>query len=195
MSYLSFCPPGVVLPYAGAIAPEGWLLCDGTAYSQTTYSALFAAIGSNYNTQTNPTTNVAWTAPAGGSFRVPDHRSVFLRGVGSPFAGDPVTLGGFQVHKTAKNALSNSTSGNTGTVGGSDGSHSHTGIPLNIPSSAGYAGFSGYATSGGVQNNGTTGSTSSTHGHGFTLTAGAQTITGDTETRPHNVGVNYIIKI
>jgi hypothetical protein len=51
--------------------------------------------------------------------------------------------------------------------------------------------------------------TGSPHGHGFTLTAaqqgwtytaasgtaGAQTISGDTETRPHNVGVNYIIKI
>ena len=84
------------------------------------------------------------------------------------------------------------------TTSGTDGTHSHTSIPLNIMSSGGYAGFVGYNTSGGVQNNGTTGSTSSGHGHTITGTAGAVTTTlgtGDTETRPINRGVNYIIKI
>ena len=31
-----------------AAAPSGWLLCDGTAISRTTYSALFAQLGTVY---------------------------------------------------------------------------------------------------------------------------------------------------
>jgi microcystin-dependent protein len=39
------CPVGVVLPYAAAAAPTGWLICDGASVSTTTYADLFAAIG------------------------------------------------------------------------------------------------------------------------------------------------------
>lgn len=43
------CPPvGSVIPYAGASAPAGWLLCQGQSVSRTTYSELFAAIGTTY---------------------------------------------------------------------------------------------------------------------------------------------------
>src|SRR5579871_3361453 len=51
-------PSGMVVPFAGpsgvaadagaAGIPAGWLLCDGSAVSRTTYAALFAAIGINY---------------------------------------------------------------------------------------------------------------------------------------------------
>jgi hypothetical protein len=42
-------PPGVWMPYGGASLPAGgWLWCDGAAHSRTTYSALFANIGTNY---------------------------------------------------------------------------------------------------------------------------------------------------
>jgi len=34
---------GVIKPYVGFTAPTGYLLCDGTAYTRTTYPALFAA--------------------------------------------------------------------------------------------------------------------------------------------------------
>ena len=36
--------PGVIRPFAAFYNPAGWLLCDGTAYSRTTYSALFKII-------------------------------------------------------------------------------------------------------------------------------------------------------
>jgi len=39
---------GVVLPYAGTSAPTGFLLCGGQAVSRTTYSDLFAIIGTTY---------------------------------------------------------------------------------------------------------------------------------------------------
>lgn len=41
-------PPGAYMPYAGATAPTGWLLCAGQAVSRTTYAALFAAIGTTH---------------------------------------------------------------------------------------------------------------------------------------------------
>src|ERR1051325_671431 len=38
-------PAGTVIPFAGPVAPGGWLLCDGTAVSRTVNSNLFAVIG------------------------------------------------------------------------------------------------------------------------------------------------------
>ena len=40
----SWVPAGVINMYAMNAAPTGWLLCDGTAVSRTTYANLFAAI-------------------------------------------------------------------------------------------------------------------------------------------------------
>ena len=39
---------GIVIPFAGTTAPQGWMLCDGSAVSRTTYAALFAVIGTTY---------------------------------------------------------------------------------------------------------------------------------------------------
>jgi microcystin-dependent protein len=41
-------PAGVILDYAGPAASVGFLLCDGSAISRTTYSDLFAAIGTTW---------------------------------------------------------------------------------------------------------------------------------------------------
>jgi len=41
-------PTGTIVPYAGDAAPEGWLACDGTAVSRSTYSSLYATIGTTY---------------------------------------------------------------------------------------------------------------------------------------------------
>lgn len=61
----SFPPTGSIMPYAGSAAPGGWLLCDGTPYSTTTYAALYAVCGSTYNT------SAGQLSPVVGSFRVP----------------------------------------------------------------------------------------------------------------------------
>lgn len=49
-------PSGVVQGYAGTAAPSGWLMCDGTPVSRTTFSALFAAIGTAYGAGDGSTT-------------------------------------------------------------------------------------------------------------------------------------------
>lgn len=52
----TYVPVGVMFDYAGATAPGGFLLCDGTAVSRSTYSALFAIIGTTYGAGDSATT-------------------------------------------------------------------------------------------------------------------------------------------
>lgn len=49
-------PVGSIKMYAGASAPSGWLICDGSAVSRTTYAALFTAIGTTYGAGNGSTT-------------------------------------------------------------------------------------------------------------------------------------------
>lgn len=56
-------PPGLIFPYAGGVAPSGYLVCDGNAYSRTGFAGLFAIIGTIYGAGDGTTT-----------FKVPDLR-------------------------------------------------------------------------------------------------------------------------
>jgi microcystin-dependent protein len=62
-------PIGTVHFFAANTAPAGYLECDGSAVSRTTYSALFTRIGTTYGTGDGSTT-----------FNLPDLRGRFLRG-------------------------------------------------------------------------------------------------------------------
>lgn len=50
------CPPGTVESFAGYVAPNGWLLCNGQIVSRTTYISLFTAIGTIYGAGDGVTT-------------------------------------------------------------------------------------------------------------------------------------------
>lgn len=63
-------PTGVLYPYAGTSAPSGYLLCDGSPLSTTTYSALFAVIQYTYG-------------GSGGTFNLPDLRGRMPVGAGT----------------------------------------------------------------------------------------------------------------
>ena len=99
-------PPGVILPYSVSAAPVGFLLCDGSAYSRTTYSALFDVIGVTYG------------SPNVSSFNVPDLRQRM------PYYGSSIgTSGGSSsVTLSVDNLPSHSHSGTTS----DSGSHSHS---------------------------------------------------------------------
>ena len=60
----STVPVGTIFGYGGSSAPLGWLLCDNSEVSRTTYSALFNIIGTVYGSGDNITT-----------FNLPDLRS------------------------------------------------------------------------------------------------------------------------
>lgn len=49
-------PTGSILPFGGSAAPTGFLLCDGSAVSRTTYATLFAVIGTTYGSGDGTTT-------------------------------------------------------------------------------------------------------------------------------------------
>lgn len=74
-------PAGMISAYGGSSAPAGWLLCDGSAVSRTTYAALFAAISTAYGTGDGSTT-----------FNIPDLRQRFP--LGKATSGTGATLGG-----------------------------------------------------------------------------------------------------
>lgn len=63
---------GMIAPFAMSTPPTGWLACDGSAISRSTYADLFTAIGTT------------WGAGDGSStFALPDLEGAFLRGTGS----------------------------------------------------------------------------------------------------------------
>ena len=49
-------PVGSISLFAGTTAPTGWLICDGSAVSRTTYANLFSVIGTTYGTGDGSTT-------------------------------------------------------------------------------------------------------------------------------------------
>jgi microcystin-dependent protein len=49
-------PPGTLTAFGGSTAPAGWLICDGSAISRTTYSLLFAVISTAYGSGDGSTT-------------------------------------------------------------------------------------------------------------------------------------------
>ncbi len=53
-------PTATIVPWSSSSVPSGFLECNGQAVSQSTYSALFAIIGTTYGD------------PGGGNFNVPD---------------------------------------------------------------------------------------------------------------------------
>lgn len=48
----SILPSGMVVPFAGPTTPSGWLLCDGSAVSRSTYATLYAALNPSQGTFT-----------------------------------------------------------------------------------------------------------------------------------------------
>jgi len=49
-------PTGGIIMTGAAVAPSGFLYCDGTAYSRNTYTALFQAIGTTFGAGDGATT-------------------------------------------------------------------------------------------------------------------------------------------
>ena len=75
-------PTGVILPFSGSTVPEGYLLCNGSAISRSTYAQLFEAIGTIYGAGDGSTT-----------FNLPDLRDRFIEGAGSNALGTYLEAG------------------------------------------------------------------------------------------------------
>ena len=68
-------PAGIILPFAGTVAPPGCLFCDGSAVSRSTYATLFAVIGTTYGAGDGETT-----------FNIPDLSGRVVIGVSNTHA-------------------------------------------------------------------------------------------------------------
>lgn len=107
-------PTGVVNAFSGTAAPNGWLLCDGSAVSRATYANLFAVIGSTYGPGDGSTT-----------FNTPNLKGRVIAGVDaaqSEFAALNQT-GGEKTHKLTVAEMPSHTH--------TQNSHSHTQDPHN----------------------------------------------------------------
>jgi len=82
-------PTGTMQMYLGANAPEGWLVCNGSPVSRTSYAALFALIGTAYGggdgTSTFNLPNLQDRVPMGASS---------TKALGSVGGADSVALSG-----------------------------------------------------------------------------------------------------
>lgn len=75
-------PIGAVMPYAGASAPRGWLLCDGSEVKQIEYQALFSVIRYTYGDLE--------VLQGRNSFKLPDLRGRFALGLDNMNANNQV---------------------------------------------------------------------------------------------------------
>lgn len=106
--------PGTILTSV-ASAMNGYFLCDGAAYSRTTYADLFKVIGTTYGSGNGVTT-----------FNVPNFKDRFLQMV-----GDKTVIG--QMISAGAPSIAHF---HTGTTDGA-GSHSHTRGTMNITANFG----------------------------------------------------------
>ena len=139
--------PGFIIDYAGATAPTGWAICDGSQWSATdpTYLPLYNVIGFTFGN------------PGGGNFNLPDLRDKSSVGVSSTkVLGSAGGSADVKQHLHEVPLHNHTLSSHTHTIGGhthvtdidhnhgsfstaSGGAHNHTG--LSAPSVGTYGVF------------------------------------------------------
>lgn len=173
-------PAGSIQAYGGDVIPNGYLLCDGSPISRTTFPALFGAIGTKHGSGDGSTT-----------FNLPDYRGRFLRGKDFGTARDPDAAS-----RTAM-ATGGATGDSVGSIQGheidththdntlTDPGHTHL-FDLSNPNMLSHSDRARFAKD-------TTSSQQSTYTSltGITITNAP---VGGNETRPINANVNWIIK-
>lgn len=118
-------PVGGMMPYGGSSAPDGWLLCDGTAVSRTTYAKLFSKLSTTFGVGDGSTT-----------FNLPDMRQRFP--IGKAASGTGSTLGGSGGsidHTHSVPAHYHGMGAGADLNIGASGSHSHSGTYWTRPGS------------------------------------------------------------
>jgi microcystin-dependent protein len=164
----TYVPTGGMLMWGTASAPTGYLLCNGSAVSRSTYAALFAVIGTAFGAGDGSTT-----------FNLPDFRDRFPVGAGTTYSAN--STGG------SKDAIvvSHTHTGTTSTIG----DHTHTvfqrggspGGPFEYPVHSTYVDNADYQS-------GSAGS------HNHTFTTGSTGSSGTNANLPPYLGVYFIIK-
>jgi microcystin-dependent protein len=128
-------PAGVVVAWSGSSAPAGWLLCDGSAISRTTYAALWNVCSTTFGAGDTTST-----------FNIPDLRGRAAYGtstnialgatstaIGASFSPSSFTIGSTAAGLTVTTSTTNSTTDKdvtnaiTVVTGVTSIAHTHTG--------------------------------------------------------------------
>jgi microcystin-dependent protein len=156
--------PGQIVAYGGALAPAGWLSCDGSIISRTTYSALFSALSTTWGSGDGSTT-----------FALPDLRGVYIKGAGTTNRGAGKDSAGNYYAGTLANYDTDRIQG-----------HAHS---VTVPNQQG----SSWQLQGTVGGQCGQAEWSNTNNANITFAPYGAPRTGYT-TEPQSAGVNYIIK-
>lgn len=175
-------PPGSMVAYGGAVAPTGWLICDGSSYLQTAYEDLFGVIATNYG------------SVDGTHFNVPDLR---LRvPIGKTVSGTGSTLGGTGGSKDAI-VVAHTHTGTTDAAGTHDHNTGSSSAIYWVTSTEGLVLKSYSDPISGASGSPTTFSstpTDSQGSHGHTFTTASDGASGTDANLPPFAVVNWIIK-
>lgn len=137
-------PAGTLFIWGGSPSsvPVGYLLCDGSAVSRTTYSVLFTAISTNFGVGDNATT-----------FNLPAPAGKFLRGFSTDSTVDPdgpravgsVQADAFQNHQHQTNILATG-GGGGGSLAGQNSTPQELQMTQTITDQTGLYGTARFAT-------------------------------------------------
>ncbi len=186
----SITEAGRIAPHARSTAPPGWLLCDGTGYSRTTYADLFAIVSTTYGTSD------------GSTFKVPDlrGRAVFGKDDMGGTAANRITVAGSNFDATVLGSTGGAQSKTLSqtqlpsaitlsvTISSGQGSHAN-GIPINSGATA-----AGSAAVQGVSSSNATLNSNAATLPAMTGTADLGGSGGQIPIIPPALVVNYVIK-
>ena len=205
-------PTGALMPYAGASAPTGYLLCDGSSVSSSTYLELHAVISNTYG-------GSAYTGAGALSFNLPDLRGRLPMGAGTGTGQNASGTGapsgtaqtartrgqwlGEETHllttaelasHTHANTVGSSAGGSNQITGGMSANENHSHTLVNYSSSTGSGTFNIQDRSGGNSSQLSTNSTNLAHTHNIGINNVAAGGNSRHSVVPPVVVLNYIIK-
>jgi len=156
---------GSILMWPTSTAPAGYLLCNGSAVSRTTYSTLFSILGTTFGSGNGSTT-----------FNLPNYADNMPIGVGTIATAVGITGG-------SKDAIVVS---HTHTASVTDPGHFHV-FPYASTGNGTYAGAGGGNPSGGASN-------TNSAVTGITVSNSTTGSSGTNANLPPYLGINFIIK-
>lgn len=190
-------PTGTILAFGGVTAPNGFLICNGSAVSRTTYANLFAVIGTRYGAGNGSTT-----------FNVPNlNNGSFPRGVAPSAVGTkynaslpPLTASSAGAHTHTRGTMDITATGIPTRAHAPTVDWNCTGALYRLNSGQRGAEDPDYKTNvhygiGFQASRSWTGATSSNGSHTHSVTNSASVAMNGNTVLPQSVGVNYIIKI
>ena len=128
-SAIGFMPSGAVLPFAGSVPPTGWVFCDGSAVSRTTYGKLFNFLSPSQSCNTN---NLSTTVTVTSTTYLSVGMSIY--GLGIPLGATIASIGaGTIVSSAAATATATGVTLRFGGFGYGDQTVGGTGTTFNLP--------------------------------------------------------------